>query len=99
MKKAVDAYRAAAAKLFQANEVECRTYIVDPTEDTGQWAPDALAIIYLEPDMRQKEDEGIIPNSLSYYEPDGFENGIKLGQEAGIGFVEYINAAVAAVYE
>ncbi|MGE3483466.1 MAG: hypothetical protein AB7L09_01920 [Nitrospira sp.] len=96
---AVDAYRAAAAKLFGASEVEQEVYIKHPEEDPGEWAPRANVIIYLEPDMRRRGDEGKIPNALDYWSPNGFGNALALGEAVGDGsYVEYINAAVAAVW-
>lgn len=97
----VDAYRKAAAKLFKANKVEQEIYIRHPDDDTGGWAPDAKVIIYLEPDMRRDGDEARIPSALNYWDERGrgIENCAKLGDEVGDGsYVEYINAAVAAVW-
>jgi hypothetical protein len=94
----VEKYRQAAMDLFGANRTEAERYIVAPEDDTGEWAPDALAIIYLEPDMRFPEDTGCIPDRLGYYSRNGFDNCIRLGERAGVGFVEYFNAAVAAVW-
>jgi len=98
MSKTVEAYRKAAMTLFGANRAEAENYIIAPEDDPGEWAPNSLAVIRLEPDMRFPEDTGVIPDSLDYWSPTGMENGIKLGTEAGTGYVEYINAAVAAVY-
>ena len=98
-KAAVAAYRAAAAKLFGANEVEQACYIRHPLEDTGQNSPEALCIIYLEADGRDKGDKFRIPDALGYWTHHGFENCIRLAEEAGIGFVEHINPAVAAVWD
>jgi hypothetical protein len=96
--KATTAYRRAAKKLFGANDTESRSYIKSPADDPGEWAPEALVIIYLEPDFRFPEDTGVIPDRLSYYGDLGFDNCIALAEAAGVGYVEYINAAVAAVY-
>jgi len=98
MKETVEAYRKAAMVLFGANRTEAENYIRSPEDDPGEWAPNSLAVIYLEPDMRFPEDTGCIPDALDYWSPMGMENGIKLGTAAGTGYVEYINAAVAAVY-
>ena len=95
----VEAYRTAARTLFGANRAEVEKYIVDPQDDTGGWAPNALAVIYLEADFRFPEDTGCIPDALDYWGPTGADNCFKLGDEAGTGYIEYINAAVAAVYE
>ncbi len=98
MTKVVEAYRKAAMELWGANETEAANYIRHPKDDPGEWAPTALAIIYLEPDMRFPEDTACIPDALDYYQK-GFDNCLTLAEKAGTGFVEYINAAVAAVYE
>ena len=87
MSKAVDAYRKAAMKLWGMTAAEAAVGIVDPSEDPGQWAPNSLAVIYM---------EGQTP--MDYW-GDGMEQGFKLQALAGIGYVEFINAAVAAVYE
>lgn len=92
----VNAYRKAAKALFGANEAEVAHYIRSPEDDPGQWAPNSLAVIYLEP-YGFREDTGIIPHMLDCY-GNGFENCIRLAESAGVGYVEYINAAVAAVY-
>lgn len=99
MSKAVEAYRQAAARLFGANKAEVENYIVAPDEDRGEWAPQSLAVIYLEPNFTFPEDTGVIADRLGYYSPNGMEECFKLGELAGVGYVEYINAAVAAVYE
>jgi len=85
--KAVDAYRKAAVKLWGMTPEAAAKGIVAPDEDPGQWAPDSLAVIYM---------EGQTP--LDYW-GDGMEQGFRLQALAGIGYVEFINAAVAAVYE
>jgi len=98
-KLTVAAYRKAAKQLFHVSDVEVETYIKDPAEDRGQWAPDALAIIYLEPDCRQAEDLGILPEVLGYYSENGMEECARLDAETELDtFIEYINAAVAAVW-
>ena len=61
--------------------------IVEPDRDPGEWAPDSLAVIYM---------EGQTP--LDYW-GDGMEQSFQLAEVAGVGYVEFINAAVAAVYE
>jgi hypothetical protein len=94
----VEAYREAAMALFGANRTEAERYIVPPDEDRGEWAPDSLAVIYLEPDGRFKEDTYAIPDALNYHGQHGFDNCIALGDKAGQGYIEYINPAVAAVY-
>ena len=95
----VAAYRKAAAKLFGASEVEQKCYIRHPDDDTGGWAPNALVVIYLEPDGRQEGDNFEIPTALDYWNPQGFENCARLSAEVGDGsYIEHINAAVAAVY-
>lgn len=96
---AVDAYRKAAIALWGANETEAANYIMSPEDDRGEWAPNADVIIYLEPDGRFPEDKFVIPDKLSYWSRMGFDNCIVLSEKAGKGHIEYINAAVAAVYD
>lgn len=98
MSDAVQAYREAAQRLYGVSPEEAATYIKAPEDDPGGWAPDALAIVYLEADMRTPSDTGTIPTRLGYWSQGGLEECIRLGQAAGVGFVEYINAAVAAVW-
>lgn len=98
MNKVVKAYRMAAQALWGANPVEAAHYIVDPADDTGEWAPNSLAVIYLEPHGGFPEDEFTIPYALDYYSGGGFDACIELADKAGVGYIEYINAAVAAVY-
>lgn len=86
--KAVEAYRKAAVKLWPGYTMaEAERGIVHPEDDRGEWAPGSLAVIYM---------EGQTP--MDYW-GNGMEDGFKLGSLAGIGYVEFINAAVAAVYE
>jgi hypothetical protein len=87
----IENYRKAAMSLFGATRSEATKAIVEPENDPGEWAPDALAVIYLEFD-------GPLSEALDYW-GDGFENALRLGEKAEFGYVEYINAAVAAVYE
>ena len=89
----VELYRLAAMELFGASAYEANIYIVAPEDDPGEWAPNALAIIYLEFRGGNKEDKGKIPSALKDY-----DNALKCGQRAGIGYIEHINAAVAAVW-
>ena len=99
MKSIVNKYRKAAQKLWGISKVEAETYILDPKDDAGENAPNALVVIYLEADCRKKGDEGTLPALLSSYEMYGIENCIKLAKETGTGtYVEYNNAAVAAVW-
>jgi len=85
--EAVKAYRAAAVKLWGMTPEDAAKGIVHPDEDRGEWAPGSLAVIYM---------EGQTP--MDYW-GNGHEDSFKLGELAGIGYVEFINAAVAAVYE
>lgn len=96
-KRVVNKYRKAAKKLWGANDAEAKHYIRDPKDDPGESAPKALAIIYMEANGTFPEDQFTIPDRLNYY-GKGFENAGRLGDEAGEGFVEFINAAVAAVW-
>ena len=97
----VTTIRDAAARMFGANEAECRNYIKTPEEDTGGWAEGsehAVAVVYLEPDGRFSEDQYKIPDALGYWSHNGLDNCIRLGEETGTT-VEYVNAAVAVVYK
>lgn len=87
MTNAVEAYRKAAVKLWGMSYEDAAKGIVAPDEDRGQWAPNSLAVIYM---------EGQTP--MDYW-GDGMEQGFRLASVAGVGYVEFINAAVAAVYE
>ena len=105
MKRAVtneqvrDAYRRAAVKLFHISEHEAGIYIRTPEEDKGEWASDSMTIIYLEADCRTEGDIGTLPALLDYYEREGMNNCTRLDEEVDIGtYIEYINAAVAAVW-
>jgi len=85
--KAVKAYRAAAVKLWPGYTLdEAKAGIVHPDEDRGEWAPGSLAVIYM---------EGQTP--MDYW-GRGHDDAFKLAELAGVGYVEFINAAVAAVY-
>ena len=84
---AVEAYRKAAVELWGMTPEDAAEGIVSPEEDSGQWAPNSLAVIYM---------EGQTP--MDYW-GDGFEQGLLLAAKAGVGYIEFINAAVAAVYE
>lgn len=85
---AVKAYREAAVKLWPGyTPAQAARGIVHPDDDAGQWAPGALAVIYM---------EGQTP--MQYW-GNGADDGFRLGELAGVGYVEFINAAVAAVYE
>ncbi len=94
----VEAYRKAAMKLFGASRIEAEQYIIDPENDPGEWAPGSLVVIRLERDGRFPEDKYSIPDALGYHESGGFANCLRIAREAGVGFVEYINGAVAAVW-
>jgi len=86
--KAVQAYRKAATKLWPGYTMkQAEQGIVHPDDDRGEWAPGSLAVIYM---------EGQTP--MDYW-GQGHEDAFKLGALAGVGYVEFINAAVAAVYE
>lgn len=88
MSKTVEAYRKAATKLWPGYTAdEAKQGIVAPEDDRGEWAPNSLAVIYM---------EGQTP--MDYWGA-GHEDAFKLAELAGVGYVEFINAAVAAVYE
>ena len=86
--KATKAYRRAAVKLYGYTQEQAEACIYSPANDPGEWAPKALVILNLE--------RGLAP--LAYYGPDFMGGGIELQEAAGVGFVEHINAAVAAVW-
>jgi hypothetical protein len=87
MSKAVEAYRKAAVKLWPGYTPEqAAKGIVEP-EDGNGWAPHSLAVIFM---------EGQTP--MNYW-AGGMEQGFKLAALAGIGYIEFVNPAVAAVYE
>lgn len=97
--EAVRRYRKAARELFGISEVEAETYIVEPENDPGGWAPGSLGIVYLEADCRKDGDNGDLPGILGYYSPNGMENGFSLDAVANCeAHIEYINAAVAAIW-
>lgn len=83
-------YRAAARKLFKLTEAQAIRSIYTPNDDRGQWAPKSKAIINFE--------HGDLPQ-CGYYAPKGLDNCIAWACEAGVGYVEYYNAAIAAVWE
>lgn len=94
-----DAYRNAARELFGISQVEAEVYIRTAADDPGEWAPDALLVIYTEADCRKEGDEGMLPGLLDYYSNRGDERCAALDAAAGQGtFIERINAAVAAVW-
>jgi len=86
MSKVVEAYRAAAVKLWGMSPEDAANGIVEP-EDGNGWADNSLAVIFM---------EGQTP--MDYW-GDGMEQGFKLAALAGVGYIEFVNAAVAAVYE
>ena len=99
MSDIVEAYRNAAMKLWGATRAEVENYIIDAKDDPGEWAPNALVILRLEPNGGIKGDTFSLPNKLGMYGPeDWIMNGIELAREAGDGFVEHINGAIAAVW-
>lgn len=85
----VDKYRKAAMRLYGITEGEAKAAIYCPTEDPGEWAPKSMAVINLE--------TGHLP--VSYWSPTFLDQCIELGDAAGVGYVECINAAICAVYE
>jgi len=92
MKNAVELYREAAMRLYGLTRTEAERSIYSSEDDPGEWAPDALAVICLE------NGDGL-SDACGYYSPGGLDECIRLADEAGIGFVEWINPAVAAVWE
>ena len=86
MSEAVEAYRKAAVKLWPGYTMEEATQGIVEPEDGNGWAPNALVVIFM---------EGQTP--MDYW-GDGMEQGFLLSALAGVGYVEFVNAAVAAVY-
>ena len=97
-KAKLNAIRKAAREMFGVNKVSAERYIVAPEDDRGEWAPESVAVIYLEPNGTFPEDDYKIPDALGYYSRNGLDNCIELGAKCGVT-VEWINAAVAACYE
>jgi len=88
----VDKYRKAAIDLYGITKEEAAQCIVSGVQDDeqgGQWAPKAYCVIYLEYGYTQP---------ISYYTNGALDNCLALEDKAGTGYIEYINAAVAAVY-
>jgi hypothetical protein len=98
MKNIVEKYRQAAMKLWGASREEVEHYIIAADEDPGEWAPEALVILRLEPNGAIPNDTYSMPNMLGMYTGDWIGNGVALAQEAGEGFVEHVNGAIAAVW-
>ncbi len=92
-KEVTQAYRKAAIKLYGCTEDQVALSIRNPEEDSTarEWAPNALAVLFFE----YKDGMG---SACGYWEPDGFEECLKLAKEAGVGYIEYQNAAVGGVY-
>ena len=85
MSQVVEAYRRAACELWGMTPEDAAKGVVEP-EDGNGWADGSLAVIFM---------EGQTP--MDYW-GDGMEQGFKLAALAGVGYVEFVNAAVAAVY-
>lgn len=85
----VEKYRQAAMALYGITRAEAERSIYAPADDPGEWAPSALAIINFE--------QGHL-GPASYWSPRGIDECFRLSNRAGEGFIEYINAAVAAVW-
>ena len=89
--RTVAAYRVAARALYGISEAEAEAAIVAPEDDPGEWSPSSLAVIYFE--MGDAMAEACAPHARH-----GLDECIRWGERAGIGYVEWINGAVAAVY-
>ena len=85
---ATEAYRGAAVKLYGYSREQAEACIYSPENDPGEWAPRALVILNLEKGLP----------ALGLYSGDWLEESSRLGSVAGVGFVEHINGAVAAVW-
>lgn len=86
----VERYRTAAMTIFGITRQQAEEAIYAPEDDPGEWAPTSKAILNL-------ETGALAP--MGYWEPTGFHESTHLSRTAGFGFIEYVNAAVAAVYE
>lgn len=82
-------YRAAAIKLFGLSEAQAAQCIYTPKSDPGQWAPKAKCIINFEYGTLEP---------ASYYAPRGMDKCFDWASAAGVGYIEYHNAAIAAVW-
>lgn len=76
--------------MFKITREQAEESIYDPEDDPGEWAPNSLAILNLE--------TGDL-DPISYNSRNGFDNCFKLARRAGTGYIEYVNPAVAAVYD
>jgi hypothetical protein len=90
MGSVVKRYREAAIALYGLTAEQAEEAIYSPKDDPGEWAPGSLAIVNFE--MGHLDP-------CSYYAPNGLDECFRLSGEAGIGFIEYLNAAIGAVYE
>ena len=87
--RVVQAYRNAAIKQFGITQEEARRANVSPKDDKGEWAPESLAVLYL---------EHVALYQMNYYSPYFLDRCVELSDRAGIGYIECINPAVCAVY-
>jgi hypothetical protein len=91
MSQVVEAYRKAAMKLYGITRKEAEQAIYAPEDDPGEWAPKSLAVICFEWGDNMAANCG-------YWAPRGMDECFRLSGEAGTGYIEWINAAVGAVY-
>lgn len=69
-------------------------FIVSAKNDRGEWAPGADVVIYMEP----RGGDGDCCPPLDYY-GGGYEHAATASSELGSHYIDFVNAAVAAVYD
>lgn len=79
-------------ELYGLTRKQAELSIYTPENDPGEWAPSALAILCFE------YGDGLADN-CGYWAPSGLAECFRLSARAGVGFVEWINPAVGAVYD
>ena len=87
----VAAYRRAAMQRYGITRQQAERSIIHPDEDPGRWAPRSLAVIIFEYHDLQEAS----PLSGAR----GLDECVAFGRAAGVGYIEWINNAVGAVYE
>ena len=88
---AAKAYQEAAQRLYNISKADAEQAIVPADQDRGEWAPNALVVLYL-------EHAALAP--LAYWGRDhmGACHALESASGQSDTFIETINAAVAAVY-
>ena len=91
MTQVVEAYRAAAVELYGLTVAQAERAIIASEDDPGEWAPGSLAVIRL-------EFGDPLNDHIGYFALRGLDECFRLSGKAGIGYVEWVNGGVAAVY-